>query len=147
MVANNYPEKIKRIAAFCLIFVSAQVHRLQQSVDMYVCCEACLRALKQKYSIKMTALLRAHSGTLAIIGGRELSVKQLLFSGLNFRNKRKSSEGRFDQDRLRSQGGGPVARRALAWVNADKSCERNVRHLGSVGDQHGRAEMGLGKKM
>lgn len=83
-VGKNYPEKIRRISAFRLIFVSAKVQRLQQSVSMCVCCEACLRALKQKYSIKMRALLRAHSGTLAIIGGRELSVKQLLLSVLNF---------------------------------------------------------------
>lgn len=146
MLAHHHPEKIKRIAAFCLIVGSAKVQRLQQSVYMYVGSEACLWALKQKYSIKMRALLRAHSGTLAIIGGREPSVKQLLFSALNFWNKRKSSEGRFDQYRLRNQGEEPVARCALAWVNADKSCERGVRHLGPAGDAAQKSWDGVGGK-
>lgn len=62
----------------------------------------------------MRAVFQDLSGTLAIIGGRELSVRQLQLSVLNFLNKRKSSEGRFDQRTPGNQGGGPVARCALA---------------------------------
>lgn len=109
MSGNNQPDKNQE--AYSLLFHCCGCKSPEAAAK---CVYGCGEDTSIKYSIKMRAVFRDHSGTLAIIGGRELSVRQLQLSVLNFLNKRKSSEGRFDQRTPENQGGGPVARCALA---------------------------------